>query len=119
MGTITVPTPISDIRFQVVLLIILFLLCLNDMDRLNVTFDNIKNVLYQGDKRFSVLRKWGYSWLLFNIPQSMIFYLSKTELRQFYRRFKHLSTRRLIDLFNQIEEEFDPGIIKCITEFCH
>jgi hypothetical protein len=46
MGTITVPTPIGDIRFQVVLSMISFLLCLTDMDRLNVAFDNIANVLY-------------------------------------------------------------------------
>jgi hypothetical protein len=41
------------------------------------------------------------------------------ELRQLYKRFRYLSTRRLIDLFNRTEEEFDPAIIKRITEFCH
>ena len=46
INTIIVPTPIRDLRFQIILLIIPFLLYLNDIDRLNVTFDNIKNILY-------------------------------------------------------------------------
>ena len=49
----------------------------------------------------------------------MVFYLSETELRRLHRRFGHLLTRRLIDLLNRTEEEFDPSIIKRITEFCH
>jgi hypothetical protein len=49
----------------------------------------------------------------------MTFHLSETELRQLHRRFGHPSTRRLIDLLNRTEEEFDPSIIKRITEFCH
>ena len=49
----------------------------------------------------------------------MAFHFNKTELRQLYRRFEHLSTRRLINLFNRTEEEFDPAIIKRITEFYH
>jgi hypothetical protein len=89
------------------------------MDRLNVTFDNITNVLYQGSKRLPVLRKWGHPWLLLDTSQSIAFHLSEVELRQFHKRFGHPSTRRLIDLFNQTEEEFDPAIIKRITEFCH
>ena len=119
MGTITVPTPIGEIRFQVVPAMIPFLLCLTDMDRLNVTFNNIENILYQGTKRLPVLRKWGHPWLLLNTSQSMAFHLNEIELRQLHRRFGHPSTRRMIDLLNRTDESFNPATLKRITEFCH
>jgi hypothetical protein len=49
-GIVRVPTPLSVITFHVVPTNTPFLLCLQDMDAMGVQFDNLKNVLTQGDK---------------------------------------------------------------------
>lgn len=45
--TITIPTPFRNTNFLVVPSKTLYLLCINDIDRLGIKFDNIKNVLKQ------------------------------------------------------------------------
>ena len=51
-----------------------FLLCLQDMDVLRVKFDNLRNVLIQGDNIFPVVRKWGYPWILLQSYEANIVY---------------------------------------------
>ncbi|WYZ42470.1 hypothetical protein EsH8_VI_000169 [Colletotrichum jinshuiense] len=49
LGTTTVPTPFGLITFHVVPTNTPFLLCLQDLDRLGIRFDNLTNVLQQGN----------------------------------------------------------------------
>ena len=44
-GTIYVQTLLDTIRFKILSVAILFLLCIADIDKLGVIFDNINNVL--------------------------------------------------------------------------
>jgi hypothetical protein len=54
---IRVPTLLGIITFYVVLINTPFLLCLQDMDAIGVQFDNLKNILIQGNKIVSVVCK--------------------------------------------------------------
>jgi hypothetical protein len=45
LGTIRVPTPLEIIIFYIVLTDILFLFYIQDMDKMGVKLDNLKNVL--------------------------------------------------------------------------
>jgi hypothetical protein len=45
LGIIQVPTPLEIITFYVVPANISFLFCIQDMDRMRVKLDNLKNVL--------------------------------------------------------------------------
>ena len=56
-GTINVQTPLGRIQFHIVPTDTPFLLCLQDMDRLDVCLDNLANVLIQGKKKIPIIRK--------------------------------------------------------------
>jgi hypothetical protein len=59
-GTIDVPTPLGTITFHVVPANTPFLLCIQDMDKMRVKLDNLKNVLIQDKTVVPVVRKWGH-----------------------------------------------------------
>jgi hypothetical protein len=42
----------------------LFLFCLQDMDRMGVKLDNLANILIQGEKIVFIIHKWGHPWML-------------------------------------------------------
>ena len=56
-GTIQVHTPISIITFHVVPTNTPFLFCIQDMDAMRVKFDNLRNILIQGDKVIPIICK--------------------------------------------------------------
>jgi hypothetical protein len=62
-GTVTterfvvVRTPIREVKFWVVKADTPFLLYIQDMDRLGIQFDNLSNVIIQGNKKIPVVRK--------------------------------------------------------------
>jgi hypothetical protein len=60
IGTADVQTPIGMITFHIVFADVPFLLCLDDIDRLKVRFDNLENVLIQGNKQTPVVRSFGH-----------------------------------------------------------
>ncbi|KAI0998773.1 hypothetical protein K3495_g9424 [Podosphaera aphanis] len=121
IGSINVPTPFGLITFHVVPTKTPFLLCLKDMDALNIKFDNLKNVMIQYGKKYPVVRKLGHPWLLLNNNQYSITFchLTETELRQIHRRFGHPSVRKLSDLLLRADEEFDASILHKISKLCH
>ena len=57
LGTINVKTPLGHMVFHVVPTNTPFLLCIRDMDKLGIKFDNLENVLVQGDDRVPIVRK--------------------------------------------------------------
>ena len=120
-GTTKVNTPLGTITFHVVPANTPFLLCLKDMDELNVKFDNLRNLLIQGDKIIPVVRKWGHPWMLLNEPEYTIAHshLTTSELSQLHRRFGHPSVQRLAKILGRAGHNVDFPAIKHLTKFCH
>lgn len=57
LGTACVKTPLGPINFHIVPTNTPFLLCLQDMDKIKVKFDNLKNVIVQGHNIVPIIRK--------------------------------------------------------------
>ena len=64
IGSLLLDTPIGIIEFYVVEAETPFLLCLEDMDKLNVYFNNLENVLIASTKSVPVVRRFGHLFLL-------------------------------------------------------
>jgi hypothetical protein len=60
LGTIQMPIPLEIITFYVVPANTPFLFCIQDMDRIGIKLNNLKNVLIQDKTVVSVIRKWEY-----------------------------------------------------------
>jgi hypothetical protein len=85
VGTAQVSTEIGKIDFEVLKAPTPFLLCLADMDRLNVYFNNTTDELVQGEQRILVIRKWGHPWFHLNKRERATMFLTETELRRLHR----------------------------------
>jgi hypothetical protein len=84
------------ITFHIVFADVLFLLCLDNIDRLKVRFDNLENVLIQGNKQTPVVRSFGHLWILLDLIQALVYseqilrtefsvcHLTEIELRQLH-----------------------------------
>jgi hypothetical protein len=120
-GIVRVPTPLGTINFYVVPTNTPFLLCLQDMDAMGVRFDNLKNVLIQGNKVIPIVRKWGHPWMLLDKLEKTITWshLTETELRQIHRRFGHPSVQRLANILQRAGYDVRTEAIQKLTKFCH
>ncbi|TQN64414.1 hypothetical protein CSHISOI_11408, partial [Colletotrichum shisoi] len=120
-GTITVDTPLGSIDFHVVPVNTPFLLCLRDMDRLRIQFDNLKDVLRQGNVTVPIVRKWGHPWMLLSPPEKSIIagnHMTDVELRRLHRRFGHPSVYRLHKLLSEAGQEVHLDAIQRLTKYC-
>ena len=133
IGTIDVNTPIGTVTFHVVDADVPFLLCLQDLDRLGAKYDNLANVIIQGNMRTPVIRAYGHPWLLLNHAESMAYshntiakpysepiecHLTEAELRQLHRRFGHPSAGRLHRVLERAGHDEDYNLILRITKYC-
>jgi len=64
IGTIDVNSPIGKVQFYIVKADTPFLLCLVDIDRLYIKYDNLKDVIITRTKRVPVVRQFGHLFLL-------------------------------------------------------
>jgi hypothetical protein len=121
LGTVDVKTPLGYITFHVVPANTPFLFCIEDMNKLGVRLDNLKNILVQGDKLVPVVRKWGHPWLLLHQLEKSVAWshLTESELRQLHRRFGHPSVHRLIRVLQRAGHEVETKVIKHLTKYCH
>ena len=71
-----VATPIGIIKFYIIKVNTLFLLCLADIDYLQVYFNNLKNLLVTSYSIILVIYCFGHPFLLWNI--SLCTYLTKS-----------------------------------------
>ena len=62
--SIDIAIPIDRVEFHIVKADTSFLLCLADLDRLKVYFNNVQNTLVSENKAFSVIRRFGHPFLL-------------------------------------------------------
>ncbi|KAF2022610.1 hypothetical protein EK21DRAFT_119577 [Setomelanomma holmii] len=120
IGTAQVSTDIGTINFEVVDAPTPFLLCLADMDRLKVYFNNTTDELVQGDVHIPVIRKWGHLWFHLNKKERATVFLTETELRRLHRRFGHPAVMRLAKLLKDAgHNDFEERTLKEVTKFCH
>ena len=120
-GKVTVDTPLGPITFHVVPENTPFLYCIQDMDKMGVRLDNLKNVLVQGKKVVPVVRKWGHPWMLLDRIEETVTHchLTDAEMHQLHRRFGHPSVRRLFDLLQRAGlEDIDIKSVEELTKFC-
>ncbi|KAK6211233.1 hypothetical protein QIS74_10497 [Colletotrichum tabaci] len=121
MGIVTVPTPIGEIPFHVVSSNTPFLFCLEDMDRLGVRFDNLRNVLHQGETIVPIVRKWGHPWMLLEHQKEQFLScnnLTEGELRRLHRRFGHPSVDRLHKVLQQAGHPIERKLLEGLTKVC-
>ena len=128
IGTTNVYTPIGEVEFHVVEASTPFLLCLADMDRLQVYYNNTRDVLVTRDRKIPVVRKFGYAFLLCNSSlQTHLLesfdlnpcYLTETELQRIHRRFGHPSVERLQRVLDRAGHDTDKKALKHLTKYYH
>ena len=129
IGSTWVTTPIGKTEFHIVEVDTPFLLCLADMDRLQVYFNNLDNILVSGDGKVSVpvARRFGHPFLLWKSLQSFIAesfdknpcYLTTTELQRLHRRFGHPSAERLQKVLERSGHDIEKKTIDHLTKYCH
>jgi hypothetical protein len=90
------------------------------MDRYSIFFNNVENMLVQGGNEFPIVRKWGHPWLLLDKQETVVHYLTETELRQLHRRFGHPAAGRLHKILSKAgHEDVNKDIIDRINKYCH
>jgi hypothetical protein len=119
-GIAVVHTPVGPITFHIVSANTPFMYCIQDTDKMNVRFDNFKNVLVQGKNVVPIVRKWGHQWTLLRREEAIAqAYLTEVELKQLHRRFGHPSVRKLTQLLERAgQEDINARTIEHLTKFC-
>jgi hypothetical protein len=131
------------ITFHIVKINISFLLCLNNLNRLNLYFNNLFNEIiqkisyqiitnFQIDskiRRHSVIRRYDHAFLLWKIfTYSLIAefidenscLLNEIELRCLHRRFDHLSARRLYEILTRSDHDnVESRVIEHFNKYCN
>jgi len=122
MGSVQVETPIGTVEFHIVEANTPFLLCLKDMCRLGVYYDNLDDELcVKGTNiKYTIIKKFGHGFLIWGkqITNYISQYLTEPELRQLHRRFGHPSVRRFVGLMDRSGHDVDRKAIEHITKFC-
>jgi hypothetical protein len=136
------------ITFHIVEINISFLLCLNDLNRLKIYFNNLINEMIQKISnqitrnqnttnfqisskiwRHFVIRRYDhafFSWKIFTyslIAESIdenSCLLIEIELRDLHRRFDHFSARRLYEILTRSDHDnVESRVIEHLNKYCH
>jgi hypothetical protein len=122
LETVVVETRFGTIRFAVMPINISFLLCLANMNRCGIYFNNINNTLVHNGKKHPIVRKWGHSWFLLGNAKTTAVHchLTETELRQLYRRFGHSAAKRFCRVLARAGyENVNESVMAKIGKYCH
>jgi hypothetical protein len=130
IGTADINTPIGKVQFHIVEASTPFLLCLADMDKLQVYYDNIRDVLVTRTKEVPVVRRYGHAFLLcYSSLQPYLSdsfdsnpcYLTETELQRLHRRFGYPSVERLQRLLDRAghNDNTNRKALEHLTKYCH
>ncbi|EED22642.1 conserved hypothetical protein [Talaromyces stipitatus ATCC 10500] len=130
LGSIDIKTPIGTVRFHIVEAMTPFLLCIKDLDRLKVYYDNTKDLLVRDEPYMTapVVQRFGHPFLIWDY--SLVSYiiqsfdedqcfLTAAELRRLHRRFGHPSVGRLHKTLLRAGYDANPKVIERINKFCH
>jgi hypothetical protein len=121
-GTVAVETPFGTIRFAVMPINTPFLLCLADMNRCGIYFNNINNTLMHNGKKHPIVCKWGHLWFLLDNAKitAVYYYFTETELRQLHRRFGHPAAERFCRVLARARyENVNESVMAKIGKYCH
>ena len=111
LGSAEVPFPVGSMvlkaTFHIVDADVPFLLCLADMDRLGVYYDNIDDqLIHKGSGHFAqIQRVYGHPFVQWDPVAECL--LTETELRRLHRRFGHPSAEKLSALLRQTDHKAD------------
>jgi len=92
--TIDVNSPIGKVQFYIIKADTSFLLCLADINKLHIKYNNLKNIIITRTKKVPVVRRFGYPFLIWSSSlQSYLvksfntnpYYLTNVELRRLHR----------------------------------
>lgn len=128
IGSTHIKTPIGIIEFHVLHCDTPFLLCLADMDSLQVYFNNLENVLVTSHGPVPVVRRFGHPFVLWDFSlEAFIFEsfdqnpcnLTDVELHRLHRRFGHPSVERLQKVLDRSGHEVDKKTLEYLTKYCH
>ena len=107
IGSIYIQTLAGRVKFYIVNVDTPFLLCLADINRLKLYYNNVKDMLISTIKKYPVIRQFGYAFWLWQNQlyiyiidgfNSNFSYLTKPKLRGLYYRFSYLSVNKLYNL---------------------
>ncbi|EED15482.1 conserved hypothetical protein [Talaromyces stipitatus ATCC 10500] len=129
-GSVDVDTPIGRVRFHILETMTPFLLSIKDLDRLNVYYDNTKDLLIGPKENMTtqVIRRFGHPFLIWQETYELCLmesldenpcFLTETELRRLHRRFGHPSTDRFYRVIERAGHDADREAIEHIRKFCH
>jgi hypothetical protein len=99
----------------------------NPLDRLQARYDNLRDLLIQGENKVLVVRKFGHPWILLDPLEPLVHnsenqiyscHFTESELRTLHRRFGHPSVGRLYKILERAGHDPDSAILKRIAEFC-
>jgi hypothetical protein len=119
IGSIRVDMPIGTAKFHVVDADTPFLLCLQDMDKMGVYYNNISDRIVHPGGSYPIVRRFSHPFVVWD-AQTAIAYLTEPELRQLHRRFGHPAVERLATVLNRAGYD-DPkhhGLLQKITDYC-
>ena len=112
LGSYVVATPVGKVEFHIVKADTPFLLSLADMDRLQVYYNNLTNLMVFANvpqrEPVPVVRRYGHAC-----------YLTDVELKRLHRRFGHPSVERLARILDRSGHEVETQILKHLTQYCH
>lgn len=127
IGSIQVQLPVGRAEFHIVQADTPFLLCLADMDTLQVYYNNIKDQVITPSGTVPVVRRFGHPFILWSQAlhayiteslQSNTCYLTETELRRLHRRFGHPSANRLHRVLGHAGHEVEKKALHRLTRVC-
>ena len=127
LGHINLDTPIGPVIFHIVSVNTPFLLCLADMDKLGVFFNNVTNELVRDEFVHPVVCRYGHAFLMWHTPTYSLVaesldvnpcYLTEVELRRLHRRFGHPSVRRLEAVLHRAGHKVDVRVLRHLTKYC-
>lgn len=119
VGTIKVVNQLGSVTYHILDTSTPFLFSLYDADRLKAYFNNLSDVIVQGDTTIPVVRKWGHAFFNTSRTEAGVF-LTEPQLRRLHRRFGHPRTDRLYKLLrNAGHDDVEEAILEKIQKFCH
>ena len=119
LGSVNLMTPIGRIDFHVVPIDTPFLICLRDLQRLQIVYDTAQGQLFQQGRVLTLTQRGGHHWLELPTDTCQAYFLTEIELRRLHRRFGHPDAGRLASILDRAGQEFDLVAIKRLTDYCH
>ncbi|KHJ32289.1 hypothetical protein EV44_g3486 [Erysiphe necator] len=130
IGSVNIKMPIGTVKFNILHTDTPFLLSINDLDNLEVYFNNITNHLITSSNfRYPTIRRFGHPFLLWKISAQSIIqesllapesFLTEIELRCLHRRFGHPSVNSLKSILERSgHDDINRAKLEQLTKFCH